>query len=130
MHPSFKCLCCLDSGLLNNFILGSHLGLENSTAPMAYACTRCHAAYENFGKDAFSGLKKISLEECDAIQSLEIERRREADETKTICRLTAKIKVAAYLKQPSLRYAAIAEAEARNIPLEQIGIVDDQAVAA
>lgn len=114
----YRCLCCLDSGLLSNPTLETYLGIQNGRQPQAYACTRCdeHLNYR------YSAVRHVAQPDCEQIHQAELQRRKAVDQSQEIARLKAKIKVAAYLNRPEFREQAIAEAEKRGIPLDQIGI--------
>jgi len=117
LDVSYHCLCCLDSGLLPDFNLEEYLNIKNHPVPQAYACTRCDLHH----KFPYNAVRHVSQNDCEQIHQAELERRRETDLQKTIARLKSKIQVAVYLKQPQFRDQAIAEANARQIPLNLIG---------
>jgi hypothetical protein len=92
---SYRCLCCLDSGLLPNPTLATYLGLKNSTSPQAYACTRCNEHL----KYPYSAVRHVAQPDCEQIHQSELQRRRQCGNEQEIARLKAKVQVAVYLRR-------------------------------
>lgn len=120
----YRCLCCLDSGLLSNPTLETYLCIQNGRQPHPYACTRC----DEHLKYMYSAVRHVAQPDCERIHQAELKRRKTADQSQAIARLKGKIAVAGYLNRPEFREQAIAEAQKRGIPLDLIGVV--QKVAA
>ena len=116
--PSYKCLCCLDSGPLSAFVLSTYLNIHDSgVSPYPYQCGRCWAS--SIPVDL---VRKVTKSASDQIHEAELSRRQIARSEGHIPRLKAKVALAAYLNRRNLRDEAIAEAKERGIALAQIGI--------
>jgi DNA-directed RNA polymerase subunit RPC12/RpoP len=109
---SYRCLCCHDSGLINDFNLQQYLDIKNNTSPYAYACTRCD---RYLGFSTFH-LKKIPEYQCDAIHQSEVERLQSQSDMHE-ARLKAKIRLAEMINDKSMADQADLEAYARGIDI-------------
>lgn len=116
---SYRCLCCLDNGLIPNYLLQRYLNInDNNISPYPYRCQRCNAGLQIDGLYCRNVLK----EECDRIHDEEIQLRRSAPND--IARLKAKIQVAGFLKRPEFRKEAIEEATLKGIDFALLGLDD------
>ncbi|MGL5062922.1 MAG: hypothetical protein ACRC62_23340 [Microcoleus sp.] len=122
---AYSCLCCEDGGLLSNFTLERYLNVHNTLKLDAYSCGRCFASPID---PKFT--KQVSQADSNEIHQYELDRRRDISRQANVSRLEAKIKVAEFLNRPDFRHEAIKEAEALNIPLQMIGVLEVGRVAA
>lgn len=117
---SYRCLCCLDQGLIPNYLLVRYgITEDNNTSPYAYRCQRCSAGRQQ--NDLYC--RNIRQDECDRIH--EEERRLRQSPPNDIARLKAKVHVAGFLKRPDFRAEAIDEATLKGIDLASIGVLEN-----
>lgn len=117
---AYRCLCCLDTGLLSNFVLETYLAIVNHPQPQPYQCTRCYVRFSN-PLNVF----EVDKPTCENIHQQEL-RRRQAEHQNVASRLKAKVQVSKYLHQPALLTQAVEEANRRQIPLTEIGITQSE----